>query len=150
MTQQSHSYGICPEERRSEVAQSCLTLYVPMDCSLQGSFVNGIFKARVLEWVAISFSRRSSPPRDQTWVSCIAGRHFTIWATREAPYPEETRVEKDTCTPLFTAALFTIARIWKQPRCPLTDEWIEKLWYIYTMKYYSAIKRNTFDSVLMR
>ena len=64
-------------------------------------------------------------------------------------YPEETRVEKDTCIPLFTAALFTIARIWKQPRCPLTDEWI-KLWYIYTMEYYSAIKRNTFKSVLMR
>jgi len=50
---------------------------------------------------------------------------------------------------LFTAALFTIARTWKQPRCLLTDEWI-KLWYIYTMEYYSAIKRNTFESVLMR
>ena len=47
-------------------------------------------------------------------------------------------------------ALFTIARIWKQPRCPLADEWIRKLWYIYTMKYYSAIKKNTFESVLMR
>ena len=49
----------------------------------------------------------------------------------------------------FTAALFTIARTWKQPRCLLTDEWIQKLWYIYTMKYCSAIKRNTFESVLM-
>ena len=57
---------------------------------------------------------------------------------------------KDTCIPLFIAALFTIARRWKQPRCPLTNEWIKKLWYIYTMKYYSAIKRNTFESVLMR
>ena len=57
---------------------------------------------------------------------------------------------KKTCTPLFIIALFTIARTWKQPRCPLTDEWIKKLWYIYTMEYYSAIKRNTFDSVLMR
>ena len=55
-------------------------------------------------------------------------------------YPEETKTEKDTCTPMFTAALFTIARTWKQPRCPLTDEWIKKLWYIYTMEYYSAIK----------
>ena len=64
--------------------------------------------------------------------------------------PEETRVEKDTCIPLFTAALFTIARTWKQPTCPLIDEWIKKLWYIYTMEYYSAIKRNTFESVLMR
>ena len=50
---------------------------------------------------------------------------------------------------MFTPALFTIARIWKQPRCP-SDEWIKKLWYIYTMEYYSAIKRNTFESVLMR
>ena len=65
-------------------------------------------------------------------------------------YPEETRAEKDTCIPLFIAALFTIPRTWKQPRCPSTDEWIKKLWYIYTVKYYSAIKRNTFESVLMR
>ena len=65
-------------------------------------------------------------------------------------YPEETRVEKDTCNPLFIAALFTTAKTWKEPRCPLTDEWIKKLWYIYTMEYYSAIKRNTFVSVLMR
>ena len=65
-------------------------------------------------------------------------------------YPEETKIEKDTCIPLFIAALFTIARTWKQPRCPSTDEWIKKLWYIYTMEYYSAIKRNIFESVLMR
>ena len=51
---------------------------------------------------------------------------------------------------MFIAALFTIARTWKQPRCPLTDEWIKKLLYIYTMEYYSAIKRNAFESVLMR
>ena len=65
-------------------------------------------------------------------------------------YPEEARVEKDTCTPLVTAGLFTIAGTWKQPRCPLTDAWIKKLWYIYTMEHYSAIKRNTFESVLVR
>ena len=65
-------------------------------------------------------------------------------------YPEETRVEKDICIPLFTAALFIIARTWKQPRCPSTDEWIKKLWYIYTMDYYSAIKMNAFESVLGR
>ena len=57
---------------------------------------------------------------------------------------------KDTCIPLFTAALFKVARTWKQPRCPSTDEWIKKLWQIYTMEYYSAIKRNTIESVLMR
>ena len=65
-------------------------------------------------------------------------------------YCEETRVEKDTCIPLFISALFAIATTWKQPRCALTDEWIKKLWYIYTMGYYSATKRNTFESVLMR
>jgi len=64
-------------------------------------------------------------------------------------YPEETKTEKDTCIPLFTATLFTIARTWNQPSCPSTDEWIKKL-YVYTMEYYSAIKRNTFESVLMR
>ena len=58
--------------------------------------------------------------------------------------------KKDTCTPVFTAAPFTIARTWKQPRCPSTDEWMKKLWYIYTMEYYSAIKRNAFESVLAR
>ena len=51
---------------------------------------------------------------------------------------------------MFTVALFTIARTWKQPRCPSADEWIRKLWYIYTMEYYSAIKRNTFESILIR
>ena len=60
------------------------------------------------------------------------------------------KIEKDICTPLFTAALFTVARTRKQPRCPLMDGWMKKLWYIYTMEYYSAIKKNTFESVLMR
>ena len=57
---------------------------------------------------------------------------------------------KRTHVPVFIAALFTIARTWKQPRCPSTDEWIKTLWYIHTMEYYSAIKKNTFESVLMR
>ena len=65
-------------------------------------------------------------------------------------YPEETKIERDTCIPLSTAALFTIAWTGKQLRCAPTDEWIKKLWYIYTMEYYSAIKRNAFESVLMR
>ena len=58
-------------------------------------------------------------------------------------------MKKDTCTPMFIATLFTIVRTWKQLRCPSTDEWIKKLWYFYTMEYYSAIKR-THESVLMR
>ena len=66
------------------------------------------------------------------------------------PHTEETRIERDTCTPVFIIALFIIARTWKQPRYPSADEWIRKLWYIYTMEYYSAVKKNTFESVLMR
>ena len=69
--------------KRSEVAQSCLTLCDPMDGSLPGFSIHGIFQARISEWVAISFSR-SSQPRDQTQVSHIVGRCFTPWATREA------------------------------------------------------------------
>jgi len=65
-------------------------------------------------------------------------------------YTEKTRIERGTCSPMFTAALFTIARTWKQPRCPSADEWINKLWYIYIMENYSAIRKNTFESVLMR
>ena len=57
-------------------------------------------------------------------------------------YPEKTIIQKDTCTPMFIATLFTIARTWKQPKCPSTEEWIKKMWYIYTMEYYSAIKRT--------
>ena len=65
-------------------------------------------------------------------------------------HTKETRIDRDTCTPMLIAVLFTIARTWKQPRCPSADEWIRKLWYIYTMEYYSAIKKNSFESVLMR
>ena len=65
-------------------------------------------------------------------------------------HTEETRIERDTCISMFFAALFIIAGTWKQPRCSLPDEWIRKLWYIYTMECYSAIKKNTFESVLMR
>ena len=65
-------------------------------------------------------------------------------------HTEETRSERDTCIPMFIAALLIIARTWKQSRCPSADEWIRKLWYIYTMGYYSAIKKNSFESVLMR
>ena len=73
-------------ESQSKVAQSCPTLCDPMDCSPPGSSVYGILQARILERVAISFSRRSSRSRDWTWVSHIVGRRFTVWATREVQY----------------------------------------------------------------
>ena len=80
------------------------------------------------------------------------GNRSVIWPSNptagHTQETEETRIERDTCTPMFmqqcmhlTAALFTIAGTWKQPRCPSADEWIRKLWYIYTMEYFSAIKR---------
>ena len=77
------------------------------------------------------------------WMLCI-------WGPLVDKKLIEFRIERDTCTPVFIAALFTIARTWKQPRCPSADEWIRKLWYIYTMEHYSAIKKNAFESVLMR
>ena len=72
-----------PYLSETEVAQLCLTLCDPMDCSLPGSFVCGIFQVIVLDWIAISFCRGSSQPRDWTQVSHVVDRHFTVWATRE-------------------------------------------------------------------
>ena len=63
---------------------------------------------------------------------------------------KKTIIQKESCTTLFTAALFTTARTWKQPKCPSTDEWIKKMWHIYTMEYYSAIKRNEIELFVMR
>ena len=108
----------------SEVAQSYLTLCDPMDCSPPGSSLHGIFQARVLEWGAIAFSWRT------VW-------RFLNKLEIELPYDpaiplldihtEETRTERDSCIPMFIAALFIISRTWKQPRCPSADEWIIKL-----------------------
>ena len=65
-------------------------------------------------------------------------------------YSEKTIIQKESCTTMFIAALFTIARTWKQPKCPPTDEWIKKMWHIYTMEYYSAIKRYEIELFLVR
>ena len=134
--------------RYAKSLQSCPTLCDPMGGSSPGSAVRGILQARVLEWVAISFSRRKTLWRFLKKLGIKSPYDPAIPLL--GIYPEETRVEKDTCIPFFTAALFTTARTWKQPRCSLTDEWIKKLCYTYTMEYYSAIKRNAFESVLMR
>ena len=65
-------------------------------------------------------------------------------------YPEKTIILKESCTKMFIAALFTIARTWKQPKCPSSDEWIKKMWHIYTMEYYSTIKRNEMKVFVMK
>ena len=65
-------------------------------------------------------------------------------------YPEKTIIQKESCTAMFITALFTIARTWKQPKCPLTEEWIKKMWHIYTMEYYSTIKRNHIELLVLR
>ena len=93
-------------ERISEVAQSSLTLCFLMDCNLPCSSIHGIFQARVLEWVAISFSRGSFRPRDRAQVSCIVGRHFTVWGTREDSYI--CVAESLCCSPEIITALFVI------------------------------------------
>ena len=65
-------------------------------------------------------------------------------------YPEKTIIQTESCTTMFFAPLFTVARTWKQPKCPSTDEWIKKMWHIYTMGYYSAIKGNEIELFVMR
>ena len=81
-------------------------------------------------------------------------QEYHFWAHQKPDHTKihtkETRSERNMSTPMFIAALFIIARTWKQLRCPSADEWIRKLWYIYTMEYYAATKKNTLESVLMR
>ena len=126
-----------------------------MDCSLPGFSIHGIFQARVPEWVAISFSRESSQPRGSilglqhcrqmlyplTHQGSPGKQYGGSWRflkklKMELPYDptipllgihlEKNMIWKDTCTPMFTAALLTIAKTWKQSKCPLTKEWIKK------------------------
>ena len=105
--------------KRSKVAQSCPTLCDPIDCSLSGSSIYGIFQARVLEWIAISFSRGSPLPRNRTWVSRIAGWRFTFWATREAPedrhYPEGPRMPMPSKHMLGTGGI--MCELWDAFAC---------------------------------
>ena len=89
----------------SKVAQSCLTLCNPVDCSLPGSSIHEILQAKILEWVAISFSRGSSWTRDWTQVSHIAGRCFNLWATREAPGSTVIDTPRNNVLPAIWASL---------------------------------------------
>ena len=124
-----------------KVTQLYQTLCNCMDCSLTGSSVHGILQARILEWIAIPFSRDLSNPG--TDPGCPVSQADSL--PPEPPYdptipllgiyPEKNMLLKYSCTPVFTVALFTIAKTWKLPKRPSTEEWI-KMWYIYIMEHY--------------
>ena len=97
----------------SEVTQLCPTLCNPVDCSLPGSFLHGILQARILEWVAISFSRGSSRPRDQTGVSCIAGRRFNLWATSSVISKNYTTAWRCSLC-LLIASAYELRIVWRK------------------------------------
>ena len=132
----------------------CSTLYG----SLDGRGVWGRMDTYIYVCVCLAESIHCSPKTITTLLtSCTPteNKKFKILPYDPAIpllgiHTEETRIERDMCTPVFIEALFIIARTWKRPRCPSADEWIRKLWYLYTMEYYSAIKKNRFESVLMR
>ena len=113
-----HSNPWGNEVKWSEVTQSCPTLCNPMDCSLPGFSVHGIFQARVLERVAISFSRGSSWPRNQTHVSCVGGRCFTFWATREALHGE-VKVKSGCCPDALFGVEYRTDRKYRTARRPV-------------------------------
>ena len=125
----------------SSVAQSGLTLFNPMNCSMPGLPVHHQLPASTqthVHWIcdAIQPSHPlSSPSPPALNLSQHQGLLLGI-------YLEKAIIQKNTCTPVFIAALFTIVRAWKQCKCPLTNEWIRKMWYVYSMKYYSAIKKE--------
>ena len=123
------------EVKWSEVAQLCPTLCNPMDCSLPYSSIHGVFQARVLEWVAISFSRGSSQPRDQTWVSRIVVRCFTIWATREVTLFQSRSKYKMIPRIKFKPYHVISGSTWQEPMNKINKiPWICNMHLLYLLK----------------
>ena len=125
----------------SEVTQSCPTLCDPVDCSSPGSSIHGILQVRILEWVAISFSRGSSQPRDWTWVPRIAGRHFNLWATREAKgstWMQSQKWQNDLCT--FPRKTIQYHR--NPSLCP--NQWCWRSWsWMVLLRHTRPFRTNT-------
>ena len=132
--------------------QSCLTLCNPMDYSSPGSLVLGF--SRQEYWSGLPSLLCLLHWQEDSLPLVPPGKPLKLPNSPAIPqlgiYPEKIIILKDAYTPMFISALFTTARTWKKPRCPSTDECIKKLWYIYTMEYYSVIKRITFESVLVK
>ena len=134
------------------VARSCPTLCDLMDCSAPGSSVHGILQARILEWIAIPFSRRSSWPRDQTLVSCIAGWFFTLWATRQAPSyyasaqkpPIDLR-EQHGFQSHFLFLTFTKSVYSKYVRCFLNMLYVFLTLDVFTQEYHLSYEAFVWD-----
>ena len=151
------------------VVQSCLMLCNCMDCSPPGSSVHETLQARILEWVVISFFRGSSQPRDWTWVSCIAGRCFTVWAqplrksiwqfvpelnvhllydSRENfPWEMKTYLQKDFCKNIHWSFICNGQTLGRTQM--FTKHMVNKIWYIHTKEYHSAMKRTELHLTLM-
>ena len=110
-------------------------------CGEKGTFLHCWWECKLVQLLCRTVWRflKKTGNRSAIWPSNTTSGH-THWGNQIW----------NTCTPVFITALFMIARTWKQPRCPSADEWIRKLWYICTMEYYSAIKKNSSESVLMR
>ena len=110
----------------------------------------GLSAGQPAQWVGCKASPSTPPPGcSGVGTHCLLLMPVLFLKPLLVIHTEETKIETDTCTPMFITTLFIIARTWKQPRCPSADEWIRKM-YIHIMEYYSAIKKNTFESVLMR
>ena len=118
----------------------CLTLCNPVDCSLPGSSVHGIFQARVLEWIANSFTRGSSRPRDQTQVSRIVDRHFTVWSYVLTQNKLKLLSTQKPANNVYSSFIHNFQNL-QASNFPSKDEWINKQWEIHTVEYYSILKK---------
>ena len=98
----------------------------------------------------ITFEIKTRTIRSSYFISCYLFKDYENSNSKIYVYHEKNTIQKATCTPVFTAALFTIPRTWKQPSCPPADKWIKKFWYKYTKECYSAIERNEFESLVVR